>query len=267
MSSSRAGSAFRRLPVCGACAHSRRAGYIKGYRALLDEKRLGYEVTVFAMVHLASQSEADLKAFEDFVRGEPLVRECWMLSGEIDFILKCVAPNLEDLPRVRRRAHRGAARPQRQDVADAAQFQGRRDGADGAGGGGLKVRESARGRTSRAPSASLAADHRHSTFLTSKALAPPGVATSTLSPLLLPMSARESGEEIEMRPFLASASWSPTICYIRFWSVSSSIRVTVAPNLTLSPERLDTSITSARASMSSSSATRPSMSDWRSLAA
>jgi DNA-binding Lrp family transcriptional regulator len=71
------------------------AGYIKGYRALLDEKRLGYEVSVFAMVHLASQSEVDLKAFEDFVRGEPLVRECWMLSGEIDFILKCVAPNLK----------------------------------------------------------------------------------------------------------------------------------------------------------------------------
>ena len=43
------------------------AGYIKGYRALLDEKRLGYEVTIFAMVHLSSQAEADLKAFEDFV--------------------------------------------------------------------------------------------------------------------------------------------------------------------------------------------------------
>ena len=71
------------------------AGYIKGYRALLDEKRLGYEVTVFAMVHLTSQADADLKAFEDFVRAQPLVRECWMLSGEIDFILKCVAPDLK----------------------------------------------------------------------------------------------------------------------------------------------------------------------------
>src|ERR1700726_2111215 len=70
------------------------AGYIKGYRALLDEKKLGYEVTVFAMVHLASQAEADLTAFEDFVRAQPLVRECWMLSGEIDFILKCVAPEI-----------------------------------------------------------------------------------------------------------------------------------------------------------------------------
>ena len=36
------------------------AGFIKGYRALLDEKLLGYEVTVFAMVHLSSQAEADL---------------------------------------------------------------------------------------------------------------------------------------------------------------------------------------------------------------
>jgi DNA-binding Lrp family transcriptional regulator len=71
------------------------AGYIKGYRALLDEKLLGFEVTVFAMVHLTSQAEADLKAFEAFVRKEPLVRECWMLSGEIDFILKCVAPDLK----------------------------------------------------------------------------------------------------------------------------------------------------------------------------
>ena len=70
------------------------AGFIKGYRALLDEKLLGFEVTMFAMVHLASQAEADLLAFEAFVREQPIVRECWMLSGEIDFILKCVAPSL-----------------------------------------------------------------------------------------------------------------------------------------------------------------------------
>ena len=71
------------------------AGYIKGYRALLDAKLLGYDVTVFALVHLSSQADADLKQFEEFVRGQPLVRECWMLSGEIDFILKCVAPDLK----------------------------------------------------------------------------------------------------------------------------------------------------------------------------
>src|SRR5258708_4715457 len=70
------------------------AGYITGYRARLDAGKLGFEVTAFAMVHLSSQAEADLAAFEAFVRTQPLVRECWMLSGEIDFILKCVAPNL-----------------------------------------------------------------------------------------------------------------------------------------------------------------------------
>jgi DNA-binding Lrp family transcriptional regulator len=70
------------------------AGLIRGYRALLDEKELGFEVTMFAMVHLSSQAEADLSAFEAFVRAQPIVRECWMLSGEIDFVLKCVAPNL-----------------------------------------------------------------------------------------------------------------------------------------------------------------------------
>jgi DNA-binding Lrp family transcriptional regulator len=69
-------------------------GYILGYRGLLDPRRLGFDVTVFASVHLSSQADADLRAFEEFVRAEPLVRECWMLSGEVDFILKCVAPDM-----------------------------------------------------------------------------------------------------------------------------------------------------------------------------
>ena len=59
-------------------------------------RRLAATSSAFAMVHLSSQAEADLQAFEAFVRREPLVRECWMLSGEVDFILKCVAPNLSD---------------------------------------------------------------------------------------------------------------------------------------------------------------------------
>ena len=49
-------------------------GYIQGYRGLLDPRRLGFDVTVFASVHLSSQADADLRAFEDFVRAEPLVR-------------------------------------------------------------------------------------------------------------------------------------------------------------------------------------------------
>ncbi len=70
------------------------AGFIKGYHADVDARQLGFEVQVFAMVGLASQAESDLVAFEERCRGWPLVRECHMLNGEIDFILKCVAPDL-----------------------------------------------------------------------------------------------------------------------------------------------------------------------------
>src|SRR6516162_2189277 len=67
--------------------------------------------------------------------------------------------------------------------------------------------------------------------------------------------------------FLSVASGSPTICHTVFLSVSSSIKVTVAPKVMVSPESFDTSITSARASLSSSSAMRPSLIDWVSFAA
>jgi DNA-binding Lrp family transcriptional regulator len=76
------------------------AGYIKGYRGLLDEKRLGYAVTVFVMVNLTSQAEADLTAFSDYVRGQKFIRECWVLSGEVDFLLKCVAPDVAAFQRL-----------------------------------------------------------------------------------------------------------------------------------------------------------------------
>jgi DNA-binding Lrp family transcriptional regulator len=70
------------------------AGYIKGYHADIDAREMGFEVQVFAMVRLHSQAESDLATFEDRCRAWPLVRECHMLNGEIDFILKCVAPDL-----------------------------------------------------------------------------------------------------------------------------------------------------------------------------
>jgi DNA-binding Lrp family transcriptional regulator len=69
-------------------------GYIRGYHAEIDARELGFEVQVFAMVRLSSQAEADLAAFEARCKAWPLVRECHMLNGEIDFILKCAAPDL-----------------------------------------------------------------------------------------------------------------------------------------------------------------------------
>ena len=70
------------------------AGIIKGFTALLDAKALGFDVTAFAMVGLHSQAEADLIAFEERARSSPIVRDCYMLSGEIDFVLKCVGTDL-----------------------------------------------------------------------------------------------------------------------------------------------------------------------------
>lgn len=75
------------------------AGYIRGYHAQIDARSLGFEVQVFAMVGLAKQAEADLSAFEQRCRDWPLVRECHMLNGEVDFILKCVAPDLSSFQR------------------------------------------------------------------------------------------------------------------------------------------------------------------------
>ena len=69
-------------------------GLIRGYHAEVDARELGFEVQVFAMVGLQSQAEVDLRAFEQRCREWPLVRECHMLNGEVDFILKCVAPDL-----------------------------------------------------------------------------------------------------------------------------------------------------------------------------
>ena len=69
------------------------AGLIRGYHADLAPEALGFAVTVFAQIGLASQAERDLKAFEDLVLTWPEVREAHMLAGETDFLLKIVAPD------------------------------------------------------------------------------------------------------------------------------------------------------------------------------
>jgi DNA-binding Lrp family transcriptional regulator len=71
-------------------------GVIDGYHASLSAARLGYTITVFAMVSLKSQAESDLRAFESHVAALAPVRECHMLNGEIDFILKIVARDLQE---------------------------------------------------------------------------------------------------------------------------------------------------------------------------
>lgn len=68
-----------------------KADIIRGYHADIAPEALGYTVTVFALVGLNSQAEADLKAFEALMGSWPNIRECHMLAGEADFLVKIVA--------------------------------------------------------------------------------------------------------------------------------------------------------------------------------
>jgi DNA-binding Lrp family transcriptional regulator len=70
------------------------AGIIRGYRALLNTAGLGFEVVAFCLVGLQHQSESELKAFTDLARSWPIVRRAWIVSGDSDFLLHCVAPDL-----------------------------------------------------------------------------------------------------------------------------------------------------------------------------
>lgn len=70
-------------------------GIIRGYHADLDGAKLGFSIMVFALVSLKSQAEDALRQFEEHMRALPEVRECHMLNGEIDFILKIVSKDLQ----------------------------------------------------------------------------------------------------------------------------------------------------------------------------
>ena len=68
-------------------------GIIRGYHARLNRSALGYTVTVFAYIKLVSQAEPDLRKFEAAIETWDMVRECHMIAGEVDYILKVVAPD------------------------------------------------------------------------------------------------------------------------------------------------------------------------------
>ena len=75
------------------------AGVIRGYHADIDGDALGFTVMIFAFVGLTSQAETDLQDFEKMVGDWDMVRECHMLMGETDFLLKIVAYDWDDFQR------------------------------------------------------------------------------------------------------------------------------------------------------------------------
>ena len=77
----------------------RSRGIIRTIRATIDERALGYEVASFVAIQLASQNQSALTAFEAAIAALPLVQQCWRISGEADFLLKCVAASVEEMSR------------------------------------------------------------------------------------------------------------------------------------------------------------------------
>ena len=64
---------------------------ITGYHADIDPAALGYGITVFVFVKLDSQKESDLLEFEKLTKSWGMVRECHLISGETDFLLRVIA--------------------------------------------------------------------------------------------------------------------------------------------------------------------------------
>ena len=71
------------------------AGVIKSYVALLDQTLLGLPVDAFVEVRLTREGKAEVAEFESRVHGYPEVMQCWALSGDHDYLLRVVAPDLD----------------------------------------------------------------------------------------------------------------------------------------------------------------------------
>jgi DNA-binding Lrp family transcriptional regulator len=70
-------------------------GVIRAIRATIDERLLGHEVISFVGIQLKRQTPAAIDAFEAAIAAEPRIQQCWRLSGDTDFLLKCLAPSVE----------------------------------------------------------------------------------------------------------------------------------------------------------------------------
>ena len=77
-------------------------GYIAGYVALLDARRMGRPTTVFVEITLQSQADEVLDAFETAVARVPDILECHLMAGTADYLLKIMAQDTEDFARIHR---------------------------------------------------------------------------------------------------------------------------------------------------------------------
>jgi Lrp/AsnC family transcriptional regulator, leucine-responsive regulatory protein len=75
-------------------------GLIQGYTALIDQHKAGFAVNVFVSITLDRQSQVGLDAFESAVRRVPEVMECYLMTGEHDYLLRLVVSDMADFERI-----------------------------------------------------------------------------------------------------------------------------------------------------------------------
>jgi DNA-binding Lrp family transcriptional regulator len=74
-------------------------GYIDKYVTLLNPLKLGLTVSVFIQVTLEKQVEKQLGSFEAAIRKRPEVMECYLMTGDSDYLLRVVVPDIQALER------------------------------------------------------------------------------------------------------------------------------------------------------------------------
>lgn len=86
-------------PVARRLHNLEEAGFITGYTALLDEAKLGFGVSVFVSVQLDKQVDGALAAFEAAIKQYPEVVDCWLMTGNRDYMLRIAASGLDEFER------------------------------------------------------------------------------------------------------------------------------------------------------------------------
>jgi Lrp/AsnC family leucine-responsive transcriptional regulator len=80
--------------------HLEESGLIEGYTALINQQKAGFPVNVFVNITLERQDENDLRMFEEAVRKIPEVMECYLMSGEYDYLVRAVVADMADFERL-----------------------------------------------------------------------------------------------------------------------------------------------------------------------
>lgn len=82
-------------PVARRVKQLEHSGVIAGYCALVDEEKLGFDVSVFVSVQLDKQVDDALATFEKEIQAMPEVVDCWLMTGNRDYLLKVVTSGLK----------------------------------------------------------------------------------------------------------------------------------------------------------------------------